>query len=241
VSKRFYRVKMPKVQAVDSAADPAYTNGWADGSNGGVGFEPWELTGTGVLGSSSNGFFIGSSTNNASGTSPGIDVSGKSWGIYANSNNFTAAWRAFPGRQLQVGQSFVMSMDNGYIDGGGSIGFVLHCCILGGPPSAYNVDARFEFLYVGFDATNSYKVVDAGGLRNIGLPFTGTGLSLVFTLNTADTYMLLAIDNITGTTNMVTGTLAGSGTIAGLTLFNRNAGSNPDHYAFFNSLQIIGP
>jgi hypothetical protein len=83
--------------------------------------------------------------------------------------------------------------------------------------------------------------VDAGGLRNIGLPFTGTGLSLVFTLNTADTYMLLAIDNITGTTNMVTGTLAGSGTIAGLTLFNRNAGSNPDHYAFFNSLQIIGP
>ena len=249
VPKRFYRVKMPAVKAADSAADPTYAAGWLDGSygctngcNGGVGYEPWELTATGVFGSSSNGFLIGSSTNNASGASPGIDVAGKSWGIYANNGNFTAVGRPFPDRELQVGQSFLINIDNGSIDAGGSVGFVLHCCSLGpGNPSGYNVGLRFEFLYAGGDATNSYKVVDAGGLQNIGVPFTGTGLRLVFTLNTTNTYTLVTTDNASNTTTTLSGTLAGSGPIVGINLFNRSAGSGPSHDVFFNALQIIGP
>jgi len=83
VPARFYRAGTAGVVAFDNAADAAYTNGWNNGGNGGIGFGPWVLTGTGVLGSSSNGYFFATSTNNAFGTSPGIDVAGKSWGIYA--------------------------------------------------------------------------------------------------------------------------------------------------------------
>ena len=84
-------------------------------------------------------------------------------------------------------------------------------------------------------------MVDSAGYQPIGVPFTGTGLRLVFTLNTANTYTLLTIDNASNTTNTFTGTLAGSGTLDSLAVYNRNAGSNPDHDAFFNSLQIISP
>ena len=111
-------------------------------------------------------------------------------------------------------------------------------------PSAYNTNARFEFLYIGGDSSNSYKVVDAAGLYNIGVPFTGTGLHLTFTLNTVDTYTLVVIDNASGATAaVVNGTLGGTAgsTLDSLALFNRNAGNTSVNDAFFNSLQVIGP
>ena len=30
--------------AFDTAADPAYDSGWTNGSNGGYGFAPWQIT-----------------------------------------------------------------------------------------------------------------------------------------------------------------------------------------------------
>jgi hypothetical protein len=244
--QHFYRVELPMVRGVDCAADPTYAGGWFDGSygctngcNGGVGFGPWTLTATVAVGGAGNGFLIGSSTNNGSGASPGIDVVGKSWGLYANSGNIAAAWRTFPLTQLQIGQSFQMAMDNGNIDSGGSVGLVLHSSILSGPPSSTFAEAQFEFLYVGSDPTDSYKVVDAGGQQNIGVPLTSTGLRLVFTLHTANTYTLLTIDNASNTTNTHSGTLAiANGAINSLTLFNNNAGSGPSHNVFFNCFQV---
>jgi hypothetical protein len=250
VPARYYRVEMLLVplsqtvtQALDNAANSAYTNGWTNGSDGGTGFGPWALTGSGVLGSNTNGYFISSSTNNASGTSPGIDVSGKSWGIYANDNNFTAAYRAFS-NSLPVGGTFKVDMDNGFINTGSSDGFVLRNGNITGSYTNYNTGARFEFLYLGGDSSNSYKVVDAAGLYNIGVPFTGTGLHLAFTLNTTDTYTLLVVDNTTGATNAtVNGTLSGTSgsTVDSIALYNRNAGSGSSANAYFNSLQVIGP
>jgi hypothetical protein len=247
---RYYRVEMVETsssqtitQALDNAADPAYSGGWTNGSNGGTGFNPWTLTGSGVLGSNSNGYFIASSTNNASGASPGIDTSGKSWGIYANDNNFTAAYRVFD-NSVPVGGTVKLDMDNGYINTGYSDGFVLRNSTASGSPTNYNTGARFEFLYLGGDSSNSYKVEDAAGLYNIGVPFTGTGLHLVFTLNTADTYTLLVVNNASGATNAtVNGTLSGTAgsAIESIALYNRNAGSGSTADAFFNSLQIIGP
>jgi hypothetical protein len=35
--------------------------------------------------------------------------------------------------------------------------------------------------------------------------------------------------------------IAGSGSIDSLAIYNRNAGNNSDHDAFFNSLQILSP
>jgi hypothetical protein len=247
-SKRFYRLQTAGMQqSIDTTADPTYTNGWANGSNGGWGFGPWTFKGSGVLGSAGNGFFIGSSTNNASGASPGIDVSGKSWGIYANSGNTATAFRTIPSIGTQSELTFLIRMDTGYIDAGGSVGFALRHGNATNSPNDYTNSARFVFEYVGGDPANSYKVVDVGGQRNIGVPFTGTGLRLVFQLVPAQHepaptgYSLLVIDNATGATNANISGYLGSDSIDSIALFNHNAGSGPSHDFFFNSLQIIGP
>ncbi len=244
---RYYRIAsstppVPKpTLAGDNAADPGYTNGWTTGSFGGSGFSVWTLTASGVIGSGSNGFFIGSSANNAFQTSPGIDTNGVSWGLYANNNNFTAAYRQFA-TSLPVGGAFQVAMDTGFIDPGNADGFVLRNSNANGSYTNFNTGARFEFLFLG--GQNSYAVVDASGYNPVGVPFTGTGLQLVFTLGTNDTYNLAVIDNATGNTDTnITGTLSGTpgSTIDSIALYNRNAGSGSLNDAFFNSLQIIGP
>jgi len=256
-SQRFYRMAIQATppQAADNAADLAYNCGWVmsiflwngtiwtNGITGGAGFGPWELTTTGVIGSSSNGFFIGSSTNNASGLMPGIDVGGRSWGMYADSNSFAVAYRAFAGGPLQVGQTFLIDMDNGFIDTNDSVGLVIRSGNASSNPSNYGVGARFEFLFLGGDPSNSYKVVDAQGMQNVGVPFTGTGLHLVFTLNTTNTYTLLTIDNASNATNIFTGTLGGvtNSSLNSVALFNFNAGNGSNHACYFNSMSVANP
>ncbi|MGA2603464.1 MAG: hypothetical protein ABSG14_04480 [Verrucomicrobiia bacterium] len=245
---RYYRIAIGNVtgvvvtQSFDNTAQPAYSGGWTNGSNGGTGFGPWTLTTT-IANINSNGFFIGSSTNNALGTSPGIDVSGNSWGVYANSGAAAAAYRSFS-NSVPVGGTFKIDMDNGFIGSDDSDGFVLRTGNATNDPGAYNTNARFEFLYIGNDPINSYKVVDNAGLYNIGVGFTGTGLHLIFTLTSKDTYTLLVIDNASGNTNAtVNGTLGGTpgNTLDSLALYNRSAGSGSQYDCFFNSLQIVGP
>jgi hypothetical protein len=83
-------------------------------------------------------------------------------------------------------------------------------------------------------------VVDASGYYPIGVPFTGTGLRLVFTLGANDTYNFTVIDNASGSTDAnITGTLNGTpgSTIDSVALYNRNAGSGTSNDAFFNSMQ----
>ena len=145
---------------------------------------------------------------------------------------------------MPVGGTFKIDMDTGFIDTGNSDGFVLRNGNASSSPTNYNTGARFELLYIGNDTSNSYKVVDNAGLYNIGVPFTGTGLHLVFTLNTLDTYTLLVIDNASGNTNAtVNGTLGGTAgsTLDSIALYNRNPGSGPQYDCFFNSLQLISP
>ena len=229
---RFYRIATIGTQLVqyasDNAADPAYTNGWNNGSNGGSGFGAWTLTASSVLNGANDGFFVGPSTNNAFLASPGIDTSGKSWGIYANNNNFTAAYRAF-NSSLPVGGTFKMDMDNGFIDTSNTVGFVLRNGNASGSFSNYNTAARFELFFRGGDPSGKYQAVDSLGQRNTGVSYTGTGLHLVFTLNTVDTYTLLTIDNASNTTNTLTGTLSGTAgsAIDSIALYNRNAGTGP--------------
>jgi uncharacterized repeat protein (TIGR03803 family) len=235
----FYRFAITIVHvtgAADDASEAAYSGGWTTGSNGGWGFGPWTLTATSTN-AGNDGFFVGTSISNAFVTSPGIDVGGKSWGLYANTSNDATAYRGFA--SLTTGSVFSVSMDNGLIDSGNSVGFVLRN---GNATTNYNANARFEFLFLG--GGSSYAVVDASGYNPIGVPFTGTGLRLVFTLGTNDTYTFTVIDNATANTDTnIAGTLAGApgSTIDSVALYNRNAGSGPANDAFFNSLQITGP
>ena len=145
---RYYRIEVMVPSPGDNAVDPAYSSGWATATMAERGFGPWTLTGSAVLGGSSNGFFIGSSTNNAAGASPGIDVNGKSWGIYANNGNFTAAYRSFANGPLQVGQSFKIDIDNGFINSNQTVGLTIRNGNATGSFTNYNTGSRFEFLCI---------------------------------------------------------------------------------------------
>lgn len=221
--------------ASDSAADGAYAGGWASSANGGFGFNAWTL----ATGGGPGGFFTGSSVNNAAGSSPVIDTGGQSWGLWANSGGQAVAFRSFA-NSLAVGQVLQLSMDNGYIESGSSVGFTIRTGNASGGTEDYNAGARFEFLYIGGDATNSYKVVDAAGVRNVDVPFTGTGLRLAFTLNTSTAYTLQVTDNASDATVTITGALQDAAPLQSLALYNNSAGPEAPHDAFFNSLGVSG-
>ncbi|MCX6904574.1 MAG: chitobiase/beta-hexosaminidase C-terminal domain-containing protein [Verrucomicrobia bacterium] len=80
--------------AYDNAADPAYSHGWFLGSNGGYGFGPWGLGGW--AGGEDRQFTIASS--------PGIDVSNKSWAVTVLTSSYVGAYRPFAGGNLSPGQ-----------------------------------------------------------------------------------------------------------------------------------------
>src|SRR5258706_5426102 len=74
---------------LDNASNPPYADGWQTGDNGGTGLGPWTLVSNGNA--NQTGFFIGSSANNGNAPSGNIDVAGKSWGLYSNTNFTTEA------------------------------------------------------------------------------------------------------------------------------------------------------
>jgi hypothetical protein len=78
--------------AYDNAADPAYSQGWFFGSNGGHGFGPWGFAANGDY----SQFTIASS--------PGIDVSNKSWAVTVLTTSYLGAYRPFAGGNLSPGQ-----------------------------------------------------------------------------------------------------------------------------------------
>src|SRR6476660_9629367 len=81
--------------ASDNSDDATYNSAWIDNSNGGFGYGAWSLHPT--TNTVNNGFFSASATNNdGGGTSSGnINIGGDSFGIYANANNRSAAYRSF--------------------------------------------------------------------------------------------------------------------------------------------------
>jgi hypothetical protein len=240
---RYYHVKFTLPPPADNANNPAYAGGWFYGDNGGTGFGPWVFTASSQINSSLNGFYLGSSTNSGDGEGPGIDVNGKSWGIYANNDSGATAYRTFAYGPLQVGQSLSLTMDNGYVDsnnGSSYVGFVLRNGDATDGPLDYETGARFEFLFIG--GYSDYYILDDSGYEDTGIYFTDTGLQLVFTLTTTNTYSLQVIVNGSGSTNSYNGTLsgtAGSG-INSIAVYNFDAGASPANDCFFNSFKITG-
>jgi glycosidase/PKD repeat protein len=224
--------------ATDNTADPAYSFGWSSGSNGGIGFDPWVLTKTSTDGNR-NGFFLDLSTDNLPHVPPGIDTSGKSWGIYANGSNIAAAYRAFAIGPVQVGGQLLIDMDNGDNDVAGSaVGFTLRNGDATNSPADYTTGARLQFYLAG--GSTGYTVADAAGAYDSGVPLTYTGLHLIFSPGTNDSYTLTIITDGSGSTNTISGTLGGtpSGTLDSIALFNDNAGPGASHNVFFNSLSV---
>ncbi len=136
--------------AYDNAADPAYANGWIDGSNGGFGFNPWVITTNNDNTEHFAGTFIGDA--NASGVNGGIDTDGKAFGMYSNTSGNTSgasvdAMRDFTGGALSAGQSFSLQIGVNYRDGGKGIilnggGQILASFFIGGFPQEYALNVQ---------------------------------------------------------------------------------------------------
>ena len=218
------------VLGADDAAAAAYNTGWTSGTNGGSGFGPWILSP--AQNTNTSGFFVGTSANNGDGGGNAlppsdIDVTGESWGIYANSGQTATALRPFTG-DLTVGQRLVFSFDNGWIDTGGEVGFAL----------AGAGEDRIQFFFTGGD--QNYVLLDQAGIRDTLIPFIDEGMVVDFTLTGADTYSLTVVPH-GATVRSFTGTLGGTAGdgIAAVRFFNDNAGSFSQRDLFVNSLAIV--
>ena len=223
--------------ASDKASNSPYVPGntWVTAQNGGSGFGGWVLTS-----GTSSGFFISTSSGNG-GTPPSgnIDTAGVSWGMFASNGDTASAIRPFTlggpnaSKQLAVGQSISLAMDNGIVQAGGMVGFSLNDGMS---------NPRFEFYYLGGDSVDSYKININGTQFNLGLPFTDNGFSnITFTLGASNTWSLSITENgVAGTMMYSSANFASlaSSNIAQIQLFDLNGGSASNDFAYFNSLTI---
>ena len=210
--------------ASDNASDVAYNNGWTNGADGGTGFGAWTLNAA-----ANAGYFVGSSVNNGTFPSGGIDTSGgKSWGFYANSGSSAHGYRQFEGGALSVGQYFMIDYDNGWLGGGSSVGWGLQNA------SGENL---FEWYFAGGDSF--YTINKYGGIGASSNGWTDGGLKLQFGLVSTTNFSLSVIQGTQ--TNTYSGSLlapADQG-IQQVHVWNYNAGSGQNYDAFVNSMQVI--
>ena len=163
--------------AFDSASDPAYGGGWTNGSNGGYGFGPWNLSHP----SPSTTFGIGPSTANGDGLDDGVYNGVPSDGdigiaLRLQGTNFTAtAGRLFSSGRLAIGQTFSIDFDNG--DYGYETRYAIQ---LYQTDSSFNpVDLAFElFLHLG----SFYGYLDTGFGTTTLIEYGTEGLRFSFSL-----------------------------------------------------------
>jgi hypothetical protein len=168
-----------------------------------------------------------------------IDTAGVSWGMFASNGDTASAVRPFAlggpnaSKQLAVGQSISLAMDNGVVQTGGQVGFSLNDGMS---------NPRFQFYYLGGDSVDSYKININGTQFNLGLPFTDNGFSnITFTLGASNTWSLSIAENgVAGTMMYSSASFANlaSSNIAQIQLFDVNAGSAANNFVYFNSLTI---
>jgi|GEM_PF-2961188 len=208
----------------DNANDAIYAS-WDNGDNGGNGFEPWVFNINGT-----SGFFISSSNNNAGG-SQGIDVSGESFGLYS-SNGWADARRSFT-EPLTVGSTFSFSMDNGWVDNTGDIGFEIE----------NNTGSNLMYFTFSGGQAN-YEMFDSAGEFDTGIGFTGDGLNFVFTIKSGNMFDLLITDASGTTTSFLNrsfAAVAGSSEVSRIRMANFGAGAGSNNDLYFNSFEVCYP
>jgi hypothetical protein len=151
----------PTLLAVDVSTNAAYAGGFTNGSNGGFGFEPWELVGTGSF----TGGFIGDSTQNGRN---GINVGGAAFALYANPTPAVVdARRVFSGGAMPLGATFSFDLNVSW--NGGDRGFILY-------QGAYTND-RLKINHGGGDALRIDGVPLLTNVFNQALRVSITALS----------------------------------------------------------------
>ena len=203
--------------AIDDASNYAT---WPTGSNGGTGFQPWQLTN-----GSNSGFFIGSSGV--------IDTgSGTSFGIFANTGDTASAIRPFsPGGDsssiLEAGQCFSMAFANGTIQSGsGTVGFGLQNSSGANEMQLYFIGGQTDYTL----DINSQQI-------DTGIGFTTAGLDITYIQNTG-TAFTLDVTPVGGSTSVFNENV-GAADISQVRIFNANAGPGSGANVYANSLQVI--
>lgn len=221
----------------DAAPYNAAGNTWTNGMNFGFGFGPWILVTTNVGGYS--GHFIGNG-------GPIATTNNSAWGLYGNGpvtnasspGNAAVAYRAFS-NALPANAVFKIKWRNLGIGGSATPpyhigGFALRNGNASATVDDYFTGVRLGFYYIG-GIDDNFRIWDANGATATGLGFATGPFELNVLLTGSDTYRL-TVKNPAGTTVITNyeGTLAGSGTIDSVALFNFQC----DGDQVFNVMQI---
>jgi len=219
--------------AQDNASN--YTN-WS-GSEG-IGMDTWVFRTDG-----GGGAFLADGKEDLN----GIATSNKAWGTWANGSGaqYVAAFRGFgwsgsswDNRLEKTGDQLKISFEHGAINLNASCGFAIRNGNADGTAHDFNTNDRFQFgLYSGASSVDeNYSIYDNNGKVDTGVPSRTSGIDLILTLTATNTYTLGIYDatNSALLTNIVS-TLAGSGSIDSLSLFNRETEQDD---VFFNKIEI---
>lgn len=202
--------------ASDSAANSTYNSGWTNGQNGGSGFSAWQLNG-----SSSAGFFTATQTEQAN-----QSLTGKAWGLWANSGAVAEAIRPF-GRDMQIGDTFSISLDNNWISNGGyGIGIALQNA---------EGETLWQFFFNGGDT-----YYNMSGVVDTGIDWTGDGMDVAFTLTDATSFEAV-VSPYSGETATLNGSLISSPvdqTISRVRIWNYSAGTGSNYNFYVNNLDL---
>lgn len=219
--------------ASDTAADPVYSDGWQSGDNGGFGLGAWSLGGNGTF-----SHFMASSVQNGDGIDDGntrgapgdrdIDSAGRSWGMFSASgpvnSNMATAIRPLTGT-LDVGQSLIVDMDNGFLDQQGTVGVFF---------GTVN-DPGVFFTGGGNNYTFQSILNGAAILEPTPLGFADEGLQVRITRTASSNYSLTATLR-NGDTYTSNGDLLSP--ISQLAFISSTAGGGSSHDAFLNSITV---
>jgi hypothetical protein len=233
--------------ADDNASNAAYNDGWTGGDNGGTGFGEWTQHAMSAANTESHaGFFIANKTQNPDLNN--VDIGEKAFGLYANGTAFEAAVAFRPiQKPLAAGESFSFLMEHAAIErkfdaddpATGGVGLTLRTGNASGNSDDYNKGSRFEFGF--YEGQTNYQVFDGEASHDTGVAYTDAGVTVTFTLATADTYDLEITTMGDRKTTKLTGRkLMGNpgGAVESFVIFARDT---EKYDAFFNGFQVLKP
>jgi|694.fasta_scaffold52926_4 endonuclease/exonuclease/phosphatase family metal-dependent hydrolase len=204
------------VWASDSPTNSAYGGVWTNGSQGGSGFGPWQLTDSAPNGWAGHARFDTNVWNVPS-------AFGGAFSIWASGNAYSDARRRFS-QAMGTNDAFVVQFDNNLVETGKLVGFAL---------ADDSGTDRFSFLCYGGEQT--YYVYDAQTWRSTAIPVTQNGFELRVELTGSNTYRLAAGSNV------VTGTMSDGGSITQLRAFNYGSGDGTAYDFYLGSMRIESP
>jgi hypothetical protein len=248
--------------AADDASHPAYDAGWTNGQNNNTGFGPWVFYTQITQPNEGAGQFIATSGGNPDLNFIATGAPGRAWGQFANEAftggndlQLAAAIRPFTGGGLEVGQTFSIRFEHGFIQSGnlnpefgprigGWVGVTLRTGTIAqfieDPLQPFgNISGNWGFGFQG--GQQNYLVYDAQSPsgRQTNVPFTVNGLTVQFTLtekvsNNSFNYTAIIKNAETGAIlDTITGPV--SGVLDAFGLYNRNAELAD---VFFNSAAV---